>query len=101
MTCLSPGGRDLLPAETSQRGVDVGVVVILESRDREVLVTRRAAHMRTFPGVWVPPGGHIEQGETLLEAGLRELQVRLRRLESCVDFCPHRRRPDWMLRGYW
>ena len=31
-------------------------------------------HMRTFPGVWVPPGGHIELNETILEAGLRELR---------------------------
>ena len=29
--------------------------------------------MRTFPGIWVPPGGHIEKDESLLEAGLREL----------------------------
>ena len=30
--------------------------------------------MRTFPNVWVPPGGGIEIGETLRETGLRELQ---------------------------
>ena len=29
--------------------------------------------MRTFPGTWVPPGGHVESGEGLLDAGLREL----------------------------
>ena len=34
--------------------------------------------MRTFPGIWVPPGGHIDVGETLIEAGLRELRVRLK-----------------------
>ena len=49
---------------------------IVETCDEQVLLTRRAKHMRTFPGIWVPPGGHIEVGETLIEAGLRELQVR-------------------------
>jgi 8-oxo-dGTP pyrophosphatase MutT (NUDIX family) len=29
--------------------------------------------MRTFPNVWVPPGGGIEPGESLEETGLREL----------------------------
>jgi hypothetical protein len=29
--------------------------------------------MRTFPNVWVPPGGGIELGESLQETGLREL----------------------------
>ena len=74
ISCLTPAARDLLPAETCQRGVDVGVVAILQSSDSQVLLTRRAAHMRTFPGIWVPPGGHIEFGENLLQAGLRELQ---------------------------
>jgi len=62
-----------LPKDISERGVDVGVVVILETADKNILLTRRAKHMRTFPGIWVPPGGHVEAGETLLEAGLREL----------------------------
>ena len=47
-------------------------VTLLETTDRQLLLTRRGRHMRTFPGVWVPPGGHIELGETLLEAGARE-----------------------------
>jgi 8-oxo-dGTP pyrophosphatase MutT (NUDIX family) len=29
--------------------------------------------MRTFPNVWVPPGGGIELDESLRETGLREL----------------------------
>ena len=32
-------------------GVDVGVVTILETSDTHVLLTRRAKHMRTFPGL--------------------------------------------------
>lgn len=61
------------PTEVKARGVGLGVAILLTSLEGSVLVTRRAAHLRTFPGVWVPPGGHIEPGETLLAAGLREL----------------------------
>ena len=63
-----------LPEEAVGRGVDVGVVVLLETADHHLLLTRRAAHMRTFPCTWVPPGGHVEEGEGLLEAGMRELE---------------------------
>lgn len=63
-----------IPLETRERGVDVAVAVILCTLDQHVLLTRRSQHMRTFPGVWVPPGGHVELGETLAEAGLRELK---------------------------
>lgn len=48
-----------LSPEILDRGTKVGVSVLLQSKDNCVLLTRRAAHMRTFPSVWVPPGGHI------------------------------------------
>lgn len=60
--------------ESMNRGVGMGVAILLTSLDQKVLVTRRAPHMRTFPGVWVPPGGHVEPGESLVAAGLRELK---------------------------
>ncbi|XP_030398387.1 nucleoside diphosphate-linked moiety X motif 17 isoform X2 [Gopherus evgoodei] len=63
-----------LPEALRGRGVDVGVAVILQSVDRRVLLTRRAKNLSIFPNVWVPPGGHMEPDEQLLEAGLRELQ---------------------------
>jgi ADP-ribose pyrophosphatase YjhB (NUDIX family) len=63
-----------LSQESKDRGVGMGVAILLTSLDQCVLVTRRAPHMRTFPGVWVPPGGHVEPGESLLSAGLRELK---------------------------
>ncbi|XP_043856758.1 nucleoside diphosphate-linked moiety X motif 17 isoform X1 [Dromiciops gliroides] len=55
------------------RGVDLGVAIILQSRDQTVLLTRRAATMHTAPNLWVPPGGHVELDEELLHGGLREL----------------------------
>ncbi|XP_073423051.1 nucleoside diphosphate-linked moiety X motif 17 [Dendrobates tinctorius] len=63
-----------LPEEIASRGVDVGVAILLQSINKRVLLTRRAKELRIFPNVWVPPGGHMEDGEQLHEAGLRELQ---------------------------
>ncbi|XP_041962937.1 nucleoside diphosphate-linked moiety X motif 17 isoform X1 [Alosa sapidissima] len=63
-----------LPDEILNRGVDVGVAILLQSSNQKVLLTRRAASLRIFPNVWVPPGGHVELDETLLDAGLRELK---------------------------
>ncbi|XP_030044284.1 m7GpppN-mRNA hydrolase NUDT17 isoform X1 [Microcaecilia unicolor] len=67
------GQASSLPQDVIDRGVDVGVAVILQSIDTKVLLTRRAANLHTFPNVWVPPGGHIEPHEQLLDAGRREL----------------------------
>lgn len=62
-----------IPENNLSRGVKPAVAVLLQSSDGYVLLTRRAQHMRTFPCVWVPPGGHMEPGETLKQALLREL----------------------------
>jgi len=71
---LAADDLDRIPTDIKTRGVGIGVVVLLTSSDDRVLLTRRAEHMRTFPGTWVPPGGHIELDETLEEAGRRELR---------------------------
>ncbi|XP_047455501.1 nucleoside diphosphate-linked moiety X motif 17 isoform X2 [Mugil cephalus] len=63
-----------IPLDVRQRGVDVGVAILLQTANQRVLLTRRAKELRIFPNVWVPPGGHVEGGETLLDAGLRELK---------------------------
>jgi mutator protein MutT len=39
-----------------------------------VLLARRSPHRSTYPGLWSFPGGHVEQGETLAEALVREVQ---------------------------
>ncbi|KAK2845195.1 hypothetical protein Q5P01_011854 [Channa striata] len=63
-----------IPLDVQQRGVDVGVAIVLQTTNGRVLLTRRAKELRVFPNVWVPPGGHVEPEETLLDAGLRELK---------------------------
>ena len=48
----------------------VGVAVLLRDASGHVLLTRRAASMRTFPQAWVLPGGHAEPGERLHEVSV-------------------------------
>lgn len=40
----------------SNRGVDLGVAVLLQSSDQSVLLTRRTRTLSVSPNVWVPPG---------------------------------------------
>lgn len=46
-------------------------MAILDS-DNKLLLTRRAAHLKIFPHAWVMPGGHVDLGETLENAVIRE-----------------------------
>ncbi|KAI5942500.1 Nucleoside diphosphate-linked moiety X motif 17 [Manis javanica] len=50
----------------TNRGVDLGVAVILQSSDLTVL-TRRTRTLSVLPNLWVPPGGHVELDEELLD----------------------------------
>ena len=74
-TISTPGARSVLlptvlvPSQVWSLCVSWGVAqahlrlgvcaVVLDDQDR-VLLTRRAAHMRTFPAAWVLPGGGLE-----------------------------------------
>lgn len=48
--------------------------VVIENPDGAILITKRAASMKSFPDTWVIPGGHIELHETWKEAVQREIQ---------------------------
>ncbi|XP_071453230.1 nucleoside diphosphate-linked moiety X motif 17-like [Hetaerina americana] len=71
---LTEEDSKLIQQDVTERGVAVGVAVVLESSDNRILMTRRASHLRTYPNAWVPPGGHIELNESFIKAGLRELE---------------------------
>ena len=45
---------------------------VIERADGQVLLAQRSRG--TYLGRWGFPGGHVERGETIVEAGLRELQ---------------------------
>lgn len=47
---------------------------IVESADARLLLTRRDACMKFFAKAWVFPGGHVEQGESVEQAVLREVR---------------------------
>lgn len=70
---LTAEDKTKLPSSAVSRGIAVTVSVLVVSSDDYVLLSRRPLHMRTFPGTWVPPGGHVESGETLEIAAAREL----------------------------
>ncbi|XP_075048119.1 m7GpppN-mRNA hydrolase NUDT17-like [Mixophyes fleayi] len=91
---LTPDQAASLPEATQTRGVEVAIYVLLQSTDKRFLLTRRSKSLNVFPHVWVPPGGHMEPGEQLLEAGLRELQEE-------TGLCLRDADLPWRIAGLW
>lgn len=48
-------------------------VLVIATRGDELLLIRRAAHKKLWPGIVNAPGGHVEAGEDPLQAAQREL----------------------------
>ncbi|MEE3330927.1 MAG: CoA pyrophosphatase [Myxococcota bacterium] len=65
--------REDWSAELRQAAVAI-VVTDDDEGDPGFLITRRPQKMRRHPGQWALPGGRLDEGESLLEAGLRELR---------------------------
>ena len=51
------------------------VLVVVKNQAGEILLQRRAAHMKLFPDCWdYAAAGHVDEGETYEAAALRELE---------------------------
>ena len=54
--------------------MEVDISAGLLCRQDRVLLGRRSTRRKAYPGVWDLPGGHVETGETVEEALVRELR---------------------------
>ena len=57
----------------ASKGYKAAVGIVLIDKDQRVLLTRRSDSLNFFRRAWVLPGGHVDPGEDLEEAALREL----------------------------
>ncbi|MGY1842601.1 NUDIX domain-containing protein [Modestobacter sp. SYSU DS0875] len=63
------------PAWSTRRGHHVVTGALIHQG--RVLLTHRSPHRRWYPDVWDLPGGHVDDGETELDAFRRELREEL------------------------
>jgi len=54
--------------------VEVNIAGGLLCCQGRLLLGKRSAHRKAYPGVWDVPGGHVEIGETVEQALARELR---------------------------
>lgn len=76
-TETSESGMRILKRFPLTASEPVQVVAGLLRRDGRVLLCHRRSDRTHYPDVWDLPGGHIEGGETAIEAVMRELREEL------------------------
>lgn len=83
---------DGLPPGDARRypGSPVVIAAVLVRKDDKVLLAKRGGE--PFKGLWAPPGGGVELGETVYEAGKREIHeetgvdIEIQGIQEVEDF---------------
>ena len=63
--------------ELKRAAVAIALTEASETSETALLLTRRAAGLRSHRAQWALPGGRCDAGETQIEAALRELKEEL------------------------
>ena len=67
------GAKDQGLAQSKKRYLIIPRVLIFITNQNDVLLLKGSPHKRIWPNLYNGIGGHIERGETVLEAALREI----------------------------
>ena len=63
-----------MPKQLHQLGQLIAACETYIIHNGKVLMHKRAEDKKKFPGFWIGPGGHIDEGEDALKAAIREVK---------------------------
>ena len=73
------------PPQAPLKQAAVAITVVPHEDTAGFLLTRRAPRLNAHAGQWALPGGRIDEGETIIEAGLRELREEINLAAQASD----------------
>ena len=73
------------PPQAPLKQAAVAITVVPHEDTAGFLLTRRAPRLNAHAGQWALPGGRIDEGETIIEAGLRELHEEINLVAQASD----------------
>ncbi|MGV8997370.1 MAG: NUDIX hydrolase [Parvibaculaceae bacterium] len=73
------------PPQATLKQAAVTITIVPHEGEASFLLTRRAPRLTSHAGQWALPGGRIDEGETIIEAALRELQEEVSLVAQASD----------------
>ena len=65
--------EDQRQADDSRLSAAVALTIVEHEGESAIIVTRRSSRLKEHKGQWALPGGRLDEGETPIEAALREM----------------------------